>query len=490
MVSAYPEAMHKLANNWSAEQLYQALASRDPRFDGRFYVGVSSTGIYCRPICRVRLPKLKNCSFFATAAQAEAAEFRPCLRCRPEQAPGWSTADAVDTLAEQAARLIDQGHAGNLTELAGRLGTSERHLRRLFKHRFGVTPGQYLRTHRLLMAKALLTDTRLPVLQVAELAGFGSASRFHHQFQTHYRLSPARLRRQVIRGQSDDSVFRFRLSARPPFDWDGLLDYFSGRALDGVERVIDNSYCRAVALPDASGGLHEGWVQVRPLPSGSGIELTLSDSLAQVIPQCLTRVRAMFDLDADPEQINQSLAGLASDRPGLRIPGVWDGFELACRAVLGQLVSVRVATTLAGRVAELSDHAVATPWPEVYRRFPLAWEFLDHDGEALGQSGINRRSAAALATVAQAIVDNTLDLSPGIDPHAVRDKLVAIHGIGDWTFQYIALRALRWPDAFPAGDLGIRKALGMVKPAEVKRIAERWRPWRGYAVFHLWRSLA
>lgn len=485
------EAMNAFADNWSTEQLYQALASRDARFDGKFFVGVSSTGIYCRPVCRVRLPQLKNCSFFATAAQAEAADFRPCLRCRPEQAPGWSTTDAVDTLAEQAARLIDQGDTTRLSELADRLGTSDRHLRRLFKRRFGVTPGQYLRTRRLLLAKALLTDTRLPVLQVAELAGFGSASRFHEQFQSQYRLSPGQLRRRAISGKAGgkDVGLCFRLGYRPPFDWDGLLDYFGGRSLAGVEAVIGQSYCRTVALSDRQGRLHEGWLRVQPASSGHVLALSLSDSLAGVIPQCLARARALFDLDADPERINQTLGSLASGQPGLRVPGAWDGFELACRAVLGQLVSVRAASTLAGRVAMLADHSVATPWPEIHLRFPQPEEFLALDEPALGESGINRRSTAALATMAKAVVDKILDLAPGADPQAARDRLLAIHGIGDWTFQYIALRALRWPDAFPSGDLGVKKALGMIKPAEAERIAERWRPWRGYAVFHLWRSL-
>lgn len=495
---AYSEPMDRFPEDFNAEQLYQALASRDARFDGKFFVGVSSTGIYCRPICRVRLPQARNCHFFASAAQAEAADFRPCLRCRPEQAPGWSTADAVDLLAEQAARLIDQGQAGSLAELAERLGTSDRHLRRLFKHRFGVSPGQYLRTRRLLLAKALLTDTRLPVLQVAELAGFGSASRFYDQFQSHYRLSPARLRRGAGNGQSArsdsdpglGSALRFRLGYRPPFDWDGLLDYFAGRAIDGVEAVIEGSYCRAVALVDRHGTTHDGWIRIRPALSAHAIELSLSESLAAVIPQCLARVRALFDLDADPACINPVLGELAAGRPGLRIPGTWDGFELACRAVLGQLVSVRAATNLSGRVAELADHAVATPWAEVHRRFPLAREFVVLDAGALGRCGITRRSAAALATIAADLVNEKLDLAPGADPDAARDSLLAIHGIGDWTFQYIALRALRWPDAFPAGDLGVRKALGTDKPRAAEQAAECWRPWRGYAVLHLWRSLA
>lgn len=473
--------------NLTPDQLYQALESRDARFDGRFYVGVTSTGIYCRPICRVRVPKPANCRFFATAAQAEAASFRPCLRCRPEQAPGWSTTDAAGMLAHQAARLLDQGQVDRLGVLSRRLGVTDRHLRRLFRQHFGVTPGQYLRTRRLLLAKALLTDTRLPVIQVAQLAGFGSLSRFHALFRTHYRLSPARLRRAA--GKAEGPL-RFSLAYRPPFDWTSLLEYFSARSIDGVEAVIEGGYCRAVAVRDAQGHVHEGWLRVAPGVRQSELELTLSDSLAGVIPDCVTRVRAMFDLDADPEQVNRVLGKLSAECPGLRIPGAWDGFEMATRAVLGQLISVRAATTLAGRVAALADHTVDSPWPEVRRRFPLSEELPALDGEQLGQLGITRRSAAALHDMAAALTQGRLELARGGDPALARPTLLGIRGIGEWTFSYISMRALGWPDAFLAGDLGVRKALGGIDARAAAATAERWRPWRSYAVMHLWRKLA
>jgi len=473
-------------DDFTPQHFYRALASRDARFDGRFFVGVTSTGIYCRPICRVRLPKLDNCRFFTFAAQAEAASFRPCLRCRPEQAPGWSTADAVDILAHQAARMIDQGKVGSLANLSERLGVSDRHLRRLFRQHFGVTPVQYLRTRRLLLAKGLLTDTRLPVQQIAQMAGFGSLSRFHHHFQSRYRLSPARFRRTV--GKEDGSL-SFRLAFRPPFDWEGLLAYLGGRCIDGVEVVNRESYCRTVGLTDEDGRTHEGWLKVSKARSGDALDLTLSGSLAAVIPDCLARVRALFDLDADPERINRVLGDLSANQPGLRIPGTWDGFELATRAVLGQLISVRAATTLAGRVATLAGHSMETPWPELGQRFPSSGEFLTLDADKLGEKGLNRRSIAALREVAAALIDGDLDLARGADPEMARESLIHIRGIGDWTFNYIALRALGWPDAFLAGDLGIRKALGITDTHAIAAAAERWRPWRSYAVLHLWRRL-
>ena len=367
-----------------------------------------------------------------------------------------------------------------------RLDISDRHLRRLFHRQFGVTPTQYFRTQRLLLAKALLTDTQLPVLQVAQLAGFGSVGRFHHHFQAHYRLSPARFRRAAGR---TDGTLRFRLAYRPPFDWEGLLGYLSRRCIDGIDSVADWRYRRTVALHDDKGDLHEGWLIVAKVESDYVLELTLSGSLAAVIPECLARVRAMFDLDADPERINGVLAELSADCPGQRVPGTWDGFELTARAVLGQLVSVRAATTLAGRVAALAAHTIETPWPELRRRFPLAREFLTLPADALGEQGINRRSVAALHEVAAALVAGRLDLAHGADPTLARETLTKIRGIGDWTFNYIAMRALGWPGAFPAGDLGVRKALGGAAHRAAEAKAERWRPWRAYAVLHLWRTL-
>ena len=473
--------------NFDREQLYRALLSRDARFDGRFFVGVTSTGIYCRPVCRVRAPKPENCLFFATAMQAEAANFRPCLRCRPENAPGWSTTDASGVLAHQAVRLIEQGVEGNLAALSRRLGVTDRHLRRLFKDRFGVTPGQYLRTRRLLLAKSLLTDTQLPVIEVAKLAGFGSLSGFHQLFKACYRMSPARLRQSGGRTQGP---LRFKLSYRPPFDWSGLLGYLSVRAIEGIEAVIDGAYCRSVAIKDARGNLHEGWLMVSSLETENALELTLSDSLAAVIPKCLARVRAMFDLDADPGRINQVLKELSADCPGLRIPGSWDGFEMACRAVLGQLISVRAATTLAGRLAALAELPITSPWPSVYRRFPLPDELVSLELDQIGQQGITRRSIEAMREIAIACLEGRLDLTHGGDPAEARRLLLAVRGVGEWTSGYVSMRVFGWPDAFLAGDLGVRKALGEISAQEAAGIAERWRPWRSYAVMHLWRGLA
>lgn len=282
---------------------------------------------------------------------------------------------------------------------------------------------------------------------------------------------------------------QFHLPYQPPFDWDGLLDYFSGRAIVGVESISDGCYTRTVSLHDAQGRRYRGWISVAPAVDGEALTLTLSDDLAEVAPQCVAQVRAMFDLDADPVRINAHLGDLAAGQPGLRVPGAWDGFEAATRAVLGQLISVQAATTLVGRVVDLANDQLETPWSSLCRCFPLAHDFLDLGDDALGRCGISRRSVAALQSVARAITEGELALSPGADLMQARERLLAIRGIGDWTFQYIALRALRWPDAFLAGDLGVRKAMGLDKLRDVERAAEVWRPWRSYAVAHLWRSL-
>lgn len=280
-----------------------------------------------------------------------------------------------------------------------------------------------------------------------------------------------------------------RLAYQPPFDWDRLLGYFSARAVEGVEAVVDNSYCRAVAVRDTQGRVHEGWLQAAPVAAGNELELTLSGSLTGVVPECVARVRALFDLDADPQCINQALGDLSADCPGLRIPGAWAGFEMASRAVLGQLISVRAATTLAGRLAALADRPVDSPWPQVRQRYPLADELLALDVEQLGQLGITRRSAAALHEIAAALTDGRLELVRGSDPAKARPILLGIRGVGEWTFSYISMRALGWPDAFLAGDLGIRKALGSIDARAAAQLSERWRPWRSYAVLHLWRRL-
>ena len=485
---------------------YLALAAHDARFDGRFFTGVTSTGIYCRPVCRVRTPKRDNCRFFALAAQAERAGFRPCLRCRPELAPGaghWSIEDAGRMLATQAAQWLDEPEAwGDLPptveRLAARLGVSDRHVRRVFEAHLGVTPLQYLQTRRLLTAKQLLTDTPLPVTQVAHLSGFASLRRFNAAFVSHYRLSPTALRRAGPHPPAATPGTTVRLGYRPPYDVAAMLAFFRQRQLDGVEAVAVSSdgasgpagrIARSWAM--TSGSMrHSGWVVCHLDAAQPQVTLQVSDSLRAVLPLVLHRVRAWLDLDADPAAIHAVLGGRFPDSAGLRVPGCVDGFELAVRAVLGQQVTVAAARTLAQRVVTTFGEAIATPCPGVLRLFPSAHVLAHAGGDALGQLGIVKQRQAAITALAQAVASGTLALHPGVDVHATVAQLKTLPGIGDWTAQYIAMRALRWPDAFPAGDVALHKALGVKGERDAQAMSAAWKPWRSYAVLRAWATLA
>ena len=483
---------------------YRALSARDARFDGGFFVGVSSTGIYCRPVCRVRLPRRENCRFFDHAAQAEAAGFRPCLRCRPElapRAPIWSTQDASAMLAQQATRLLDQPNAWQadgtpgVAQLAHRLGVSERHLRRIFEAQFGVSPLQYLQTRRLLTAKQLLTDTRLPVAQIAGLSGYASVRRFNTVFAQHYRLKPTELRRSTA--QAKDCGIRIRLSYRPPLDLQALLGFFQQRLIPGAELLRlqdgDMHIARACRL-DVGGRVHRGWLYCRFDAAQHQVELQLSDSLLDVLPLVIARTRAAFDLDADPQAINAVLHDSFPLGDGLRVPGAFDGFELAVRAILGQQITVAAARTLAHRLVQRLGEPVVTPWPEIDRLFPAPAVLARADSDTLGALGIVKQRQRAIVALAQAVAEERLHLHDGADLTATLAALKELPGIGDWTAQYIAMRALRWPDAFPAGDVALHKALGVQDYKHPARAAEAvsqaWRPWRSYAVIRAWAALA
>jgi AraC family transcriptional regulator of adaptative response / DNA-3-methyladenine glycosylase II len=485
---------------------YRALSARDARFDGGFFVGVRSTGIYCRPVCRVRLPKQQNCRFFDHAAQAEAAGFRPCLRCRPELAPHmpvWSTQDASATLARQAARLLDQPETGgdaiaSVQELARRLGVSERHLRRIFEAQFGVSPLQYWQTRRLLTAKQLLTDTRLPVAQIAALSGYASVRRFNAVFSEHYRLKPTELRRRTA--TAADPGIRVRLGYRPPYDLDALLGFFAQRSIPGVELVRlddgDKRIARTCRI-EVAGRMHLGWLQCSFDAARHQVELRVSDSLRDVLPLVIARVRATLDLDADPLAINAVLHDSFPTGDGLRVPGALDGFELAVRAILGQQITVAAARTLSQRLVQRLGEPLATPWPELDRLFPCAAVLAQVDGDTLGALGIVKQRQRAIVALAQAVSEGRLQLHGAADVTATLAALRELPGIGDWTAQYIAMRALRWPDAFPAGDVALHKALGVQggkQPAQATKAAEAasqaWRPWRSYAVIRAWATLA
>ena len=465
-----------------ADTCYRAMLAHDARFDGRFFVAVSSTRIYCRPICRVRMPKRENCAFYRSAAAAESFGFRPCLKCRPELAPGWAATEAGNRLAQRAAFSMDSGEfdQSSLRSLADKLGASDRHLRRVFNEHFGVSPVAYAQTHRMLLAKQLLTDTRLEVTEIAFASGFRSLRRFNALFQGRYRLTPSQLRREG-RPMASDRL-SFRLAYRAPLDWSHLLSFLKTRAVEGVEWIEDDQYWRTVQFPA------KGWLLARPVKDRSLIEVELSVSLAPHVSRVLRRLRHLFDLDCSPDLVAQSLAPLADANPGIRLPGAWDGFELAVRAVLGQQITVKAARTLAGRFAKRfgDSFEIDTPAAELRAFFPTAARIAGARVAEIAELGIISSRARTLIALAQAIDRGELILAPGADVDSTQARLLAVPGIGDWTAQYISMRALAWPDAFPASDLVLMKKLGVTRPKQAEAIAEAWRPWRAYSVIHLW----
>ena len=513
---------------------YQALLSRDARFDGRLFVGVTSTGIYCRPICRVRTPSRRNCRFFATPAQAEAETFRPCLKCRPEIAPGpglaWTVMDASRTLARQASAWLDDGIARGLptgeartgatttlVELATRLGVSDRHVRRIFFAEHGVTPIQYLQTRRLLLAKQLLTDTRMPISEIALTAGFRSLRRFNAAFAGSYRMNPTRLRRASTsagdtragagdagrHNELEGEPITVTLGYRAPHDHAALLAFLATRAIPGVEAVDGLAVRRSLRIgaitdtgrgaecPETRGG---GWLEARFVPAASKLHLSFAPSLGPSSGAVIAAVRRWLDLDASPATIDAALSALPGG-PGIRLPGSVDGFELAVRAVLGQQVTVAGARTLARRLVERFGDDVVTPWPDIARAFPSPRVLAAAPIERIAELGIIRSRANAIQAMAGAWPTLLPLLAGGAgDAEPLVDRLRALPGIGDWTAHYIAMRALGWPDAFPHGDVAALKAMrqlfgtGSARAADLH--ADAWRPWRSYALLRLWQSLA
>lgn len=494
----------------------RARLSRDARFDGRFFIGVASTGIYCRPVCPVQPPGAANVRFYETAAAADRAGFRPCLRCRPETAPGTPAWIGSPTTVRRALRLIDDGalDGGGAEELALRLGVGARHLRRLFDRHVGATPQQVAATCRLHRAKRLIDATDLPFTAVAQAAGFGSVRRFNDVLQRVYGRTPRELRQRRRRAETaadePDGALRLRLPYRTPYDVAALFGFLAPRGVPGVEVVDAARGCYRRAFRTA-GGAHTtgngagpqtsrpttaGIVQVEARRTGC-LDAEVRHPDARVLLDVAARLRRLFDLDADPLSFGRQLAAAPTltarveARPGIRVPGAWDGFEMAARAILGQQVTVKAATTLAGRLAE----AVGEPLPDslcgggVVRTFPSPDRVAEFDLRAIGVPG---RRAEALRALAAAVAAGALTLDATVDPEAERARLTAIAGIGPWTAEYIAMRALRDPDAFPAGDLVLRKAVvedGAPVPAkELTALAEAWRPWRAYAALLLWQG--
>jgi len=478
---------------------YRVVQTRDARFDGRLFVGVTSTGVYCRPVCPARTPRLENCRFFPSAAAAQEAGFRPCLRCRPETAPdlaSWrgSSNSVSRALALIADGALDGGEAG-VDALAERLGLGGRQLRRLFQQHLGASPVAVAQTRRVLFAKQLIQETGMPMTEVALAAGFGSLRRFNETFRDLFRRPPSALRRRGVgrhAGSVAEAGVTLRLRYRPPYDWPAMLGYLDARAIEGVEEVAGGVYRRTVSHDGRLGA-----VEVAHEPSRDCLAVTVRFPSVGSLPAILARVRRVFDVGADIETIGAHLsrdpflAPLVAARPGLRAPGGWEGFELAVRAVLGQQVTVVAARRLAGRLVALCGPVVrktARLRPGLSRAFPSPERVAAADLRALGMPGARRAALRALAEAA--IADPRLFHPFGTVEEAIA-RLRTIRGVGEWTAQYIALRALREADAFPASDLGLLRGAGSdgggrATPADLVRRAEPWRPWRAYAAQHLW----
>jgi AraC family transcriptional regulator of adaptative response / DNA-3-methyladenine glycosylase II len=474
---------------------YGAISARDVRFDGVFYVGVKTTGVYCRPICPARTPGRARCEFFRRAAEAERAGYRACFRCRPELAPGFAPVDAAARLSQVAAARIEAGYLNehSIEALAASLGVTARHLRRTMLSELGVTPVELAQTARLALAKRLLQDSSLPLAEIAFASGFKSVRRFNALVQARFDRPPSALRRaQREPSHADAACIVLRLDYRPPLAWDALLEFLRGRAMTRVEVIADGEYRRSVVL-----GEHAGWLAVRADAKRDALVARIALGLAPKLMEVVARLRALFDLDARPDAIAAHLArdprlrASVASTPGLRVPGAFDGFEAAVRAVLGQQVSVRGATTLCGRLVERFGTPLANGsifFEGIDRAFPaprvLASAALD-DVRAIGMPAARAQTVIALA---RAIDEGQLELASRSDPERTMQALQAIPGIGPWTACYLAMRALRWPDAFPGGDLVVRKALSVTSTKAAEAGVEALRPFRAYAVMHLWRS--
>jgi AraC family transcriptional regulator, regulatory protein of adaptative response / DNA-3-methyladenine glycosylase II len=479
----------------SWEVCYRALQSRDARFDGLIFVGVSSTGIYCRPVCPARTAKAENCTFFGSAAAAQDAGYRPCLRCRPETAPDLASWRGTSNTVSRALALIAEGaldgEGNSVEKLAERLGLGERQLRRLFLQHLGASPISVAQTRRVLFAKQLIHETRMPMTEVAMAAGFGSLRRFNEIFRELFQRPPSALRRRNSARHEGKDVF-LKLRYRAPYEWNCMLGFLRARAIAGVEVVGDDRYLRTVEIDGAMGS-----IEVTHLPERQSIGVSIRFPDVRLLPAIVARVRRLFDLGADIETIDDHLSGdpvlarLVAQRPGLRAPGGWDGFEIAIRAVLGQQISVVAARGYAGQLVALHGRAVPKSFlihPDLSHAFPTPRRLAAAASLGLAMPGAR---LMALKAVAEAAVADPNLFRPFGSIEETVTRLRTIRGIGEWTAQYIALRAIREMDAFPANDIGLLRSVAAIDGEKITAVnllsrAESWRPWRAYAAQHLW----
>ncbi|MBI3709790.1 MAG: helix-turn-helix domain-containing protein [Proteobacteria bacterium] len=485
------------------EACYRALLTRDARFDGRFFIAVKTTGIYCRPICPARTPRLENVVFYQSAAAAQEAGFRPCLRCRPETTPELGAWHGSSCTVSRALALIADGalNDADVDQLASRLGVGERQLRRLFQKHLGASPMAVAQTRRVFFAKRLITDTGLSMVEVALAAGFGSVRRFNDTFRSLYGRPPRQLRRtSAAAGKAAaGSAVMLTLPFKPPYDWSAMIGFLGARAIPGVELVEANCYRRTISI----NGIH-GVIQVRPATKAepaNSLVATIQFPAVAALPAIVSRIRRVFDLGADPALIGAHLsedpllAPLVAERPGLRVPGAWDGFEIAVRAILGQQITVAAATKLAGKLVAAHGEVLPVAAGADASAAGLRYVFPSPDrlagADLTATLRMPRARVAAISALASAAkADPRLfDPTQGLE-HAVA-RLTALLGIGEWTAQYIAMRCLREPDAFPTADIGLLRAVataeaGRPTPPQLLARAASWRPWRAYAALHLW----
>ncbi|NNE59925.1 MAG: DNA-3-methyladenine glycosylase 2 family protein [Woeseia sp.] len=471
------------------EVFERARKARDPRFDGRFFIGVRTTGIYCRPICPATTPKRENIDFFLSAAAASEAGLRPCLRCRPECAPGTPAWAGTSTTVRRGLRLIDGGALdhGDVEALAERLGITSRHLRRLFTMHLGASPLAIAHTRRLHFAKRLIDDTALPMNHIAIAAGYGSVRRFNDAFRKTYNRAPRDLRRMKLEPTVASASLTVRLQYREPYRWNDVLGFYGLRATPGVESIESGCYRRTLMISGKP-----ALIEVRADEKPGALLLTLTDVAAEHLFKIVQKTREVFDLDAPTHDIaealgkDQRLRGLLKHQPGVRVPGAWNGFELAVRAVLGQQISVRAATTLAGRIAERYGTPLKKPLHGLTHLFPTPAQLRR---VRFNNIGLVKSRAQTLRDLAAAVDDGDITFDPLQDEQSFCERFCEIRGIGDWTAQYVLMRALKNPDALPTGDLGLIKALypdRRATPAELQSHSEDWRPWRAYAAMLLW----
>lgn len=497
---------------------YRAVLSRDDRFDGRFFTAVTTTGIYCRPICPARPPKFENARFFACAAAAEEARFRPCLRCRPETSPGTPAWAGTSATVARALRLIEagalDGDGGDVDALAARLGVGSRHLRRLFDEHLGASPIAIAQTRRAHFASRLIEETSLPMTQIALASGFSSLRRFNASILATFGRAPTAIRatalrrRPEARGRSTaGGEILLHLPYRKPYDWTAMIAFLGMRAIPGVEEAGADFYRRTILVDDRAGA-----IEVRPVPRRTELSLRILAPHPRQLAGMVDRVRRIFDLGADPFAISAHLshdpilAPAVRARPGLRLPGAWDPFEIAVRAILGQQVTVKGARTLAARLVARYCKPIAEPLsPSLTHVFPVPRELATARIESIG---IPQVRAEAIRRLAQSVASRRLSLETGADPERTRAALIEIPGIGEWTADYIAMRAMGEPDVFPAGDIVLRRALALgdgaegqgrthggsarrpLSPARAMQVAGPWSPWRSYAVLHIWAQAA